>query len=387
MKRTALTLALILALFSALIVQKVVAVENSWETMAAMPTARSVLGVAVVDGKIYAIGGYNGKSYLGTNEVYDPTTNTWETKTPMPTPRINFGIAVFQNKIYCIGGGTPVKSDGYVTSVNEVYDTATDTWENRTSMPNPRSNLEANSVGDKIYLIGGQGRGDPRMFIVKNYTSLNEVYDPATDSWITETPIPNATANYASAVFDDKIYVIGSEGRSISGILYLNQVYDTKTDMWSLAAPVPGTILNLAVAGATTGANAPKLIYVIGGYYGKTADFDKPWNYTNQVYNPKNDSWSFADYIPVEEIHYAVAVVDDMLYAVGGASDNNTIPYAYNLRYTPIGYGIPDTSTPSPPESQQTEPFPTILVITFTALVIVMGVALLDYFKKRKHYG
>lgn len=177
---------------------------------------------------------------------------------------------------------------------------------------------------------------------------------------------------------------MGGEGRSISGILYLNQVYDTKTDAWSLAAPVPGTNLNLAVAGATTGVNAPKLIYVIGGYYGKTADFDKPWNYTNQVYNPKNDSWSFAEYMPVENVHYAVAVVDDILYVVGGASLNNVIPHSYNLRYTPIGYGTPDTSTPSPsPESQQNKPFPTILVITFTALVIVMGVALLVYFKKR----
>ena len=135
MKRTALTLALILALFSALIVQKAVAVENSWETMAAMPTARSGVGVAVVDGKIYAIGGTSGtQNKLGTNEVYDPETNTWSSKTPMPTPRVNFGIAVFQNKIYCIGGGTSVKSDGYVTNVNEVYDPSTDTWENRTSI-------------------------------------------------------------------------------------------------------------------------------------------------------------------------------------------------------------------------------------------------------------
>ena len=228
--------------------------EDSWATLAPMPTARSMLGVVVVDGKIYAIGGVSGtQNILGANEVYDPEANTWSSKTPMPTPRYSFGIAVFQNKIYCIGGATTIKSDGYVTNINEVYDPSTDTWENRTSMPNPRSDLKANTIDNKIYLIGGQGRPDPRMFIVKNYTSLNEVYDPATDSWTTKTPIPNATANYASAMVDDKIYVMGGEGRSGSGILYLNQVYDAKTDAWSLAAPVPGTILNSAVAGATTG--------------------------------------------------------------------------------------------------------------------------------------
>jgi N-acetylneuraminic acid mutarotase len=357
--------------------------EDSWVSLTPMPTARSMLGVAVVDGKIYAIGGISGtQNILGTNEVYDPETNSWSSKTPMPTHRYSFGIAVFQNKIYCIGGATTIKSDGYVTNVNEVYDPSTDTWENRTSMPNPRSDLEANTVGDKIYLIGGQGRPDPRMFIVKNYTSLNEVYDPATDSWTIETPIPNATAYYASAVVDDKIYVMGGEGRSSSGILYLNQVYDAKTDAWSLAAPVPGTILNFAVAGATTGVNAPKLIYVIGGYYGITNP-SKPYNYTNQVYNPKNNSWFFATYMPIDNYHYSVAVFNDMLYFIGGSSLSNTVPYAYNLQYTPIGYGTPDTSTPSPsPEPRQKESFPILTVAVVSKVIVAAG--LLVYFRRRK---
>jgi N-acetylneuraminic acid mutarotase len=359
--------------------------EDSWATLTPMPTARSMLGVAVVDGKIYAIGGISGtQNILGTNEVYDPKTNTWSSKTPMPTHRHSFGISVFQNKIYCIGGATTIKSDGYVTNVNEVYDPTTDTWENKTSMPNPRSHLEATNVGNKIYLIGGQGRGDPRMFIVKNYTSLNEVYDPATDAWTTKTPIPNATAYYASALVDDKIYVMGGEGRSVSGLIYLNQVYDVKTDVWSLAAAVPGTILNGAVAGATTGENAPKLIYVIGGYYGIT-DPNKPYNYTNQVYNPKNNSWSFAAYMPIENYHYSVVVFDDMLYVIGGSSLNNTVPYAYNLRYTPIGYGTPDTSTPSPsPEPRQTGSFPILTVVVVSTVVVAVGAGLLVYFRKHR---
>ena len=52
-----------------------------------MPTARSNLGVAVVDGKIYAIGGYNGNN-LGTNEMYDPENNTWTTKTVLWFPNL-----------------------------------------------------------------------------------------------------------------------------------------------------------------------------------------------------------------------------------------------------------------------------------------------------------
>jgi N-acetylneuraminic acid mutarotase len=323
--------------------------EDSWSTKASMRVARSHLGVAEVNGKIYAVGGYNGK-VLGTNEEYDPTTDTWISKTPMPTPRMDFGIAVFQNKIYCIGGQN---SNGAI-GVNEVYDPTTDTWEIRVPMPNARWGLKANVVRGKIYLIGGQSQGNPRMRLVRNDTSLNEVYDPTTDSWNTKTPMPNAATDYVSAVVDDKIYIIGGLGSSVSGILYLNQVYNAKTDTWSSASP-DFIILNAAVAGATTGVNAPKLIYVIGGYYGQTTDFDEPYKRMNQIYIPRNDSWALCTPMPIDNWGYAVAVVDDLLYAIGGANINNNIYYAHNLQYTPVGYGTPDPSY-VPPLNDSTAP-------------------------------
>jgi N-acetylneuraminic acid mutarotase len=385
MGKTAAILLVLVFLMSLLTVQVKSAsavTEDSWEVMAPIPTARSQLGVAVVNGKIYAIGGTSGtQTILGTNEVYDPETNAWSSKTPMPTPRYSFGIAVYQNKIYCIGGETFVKNEGYVTDINEVYDPATDTWENRTSMITPRARLEANAVGGEIFLIGGISRVDPRMFLFTNTTSLNEVYSPEADSWTAKASMPNASANYVSAVLDDRIYVMGGESNEARS---LNQVYAVKTDSWSYAAPVPENIwLNVAAAAATTGVNAFKQIYVIGGYYGLT-DTSKPYDFTSQLYNPMTDSWSFATYMPVEDHHFSVAVVDDMLYVVGGSSLNNTVPYAYNLRYTPIGYGTPDTSTPFPSSKPQlTEPFPTVLVVAASVGIIAAVAGLLVYFKKR----
>ena len=40
---------------------------------------------------IYAIGGYSGKSILGTAEKYDIQTDTWTDIAPMKTPRRNVG--------------------------------------------------------------------------------------------------------------------------------------------------------------------------------------------------------------------------------------------------------------------------------------------------------
>jgi len=70
----------------------------------------------------------------------------------MPTARSGFAVAVFQNKIYVMGG--EIVGTGF-TGINEVYDPTTDSWETKTSMSTKRDNPVANTVDDKIYVIGG----------------------------------------------------------------------------------------------------------------------------------------------------------------------------------------------------------------------------------------
>ena len=70
-------------------------------------TPRSSLGAAVVDGKIYAIGGLIGMNIsTGTLEVFDPSTGTWSTPatTGTFTPRSGPAAAVVGSKIYVMGG-------------------------------------------------------------------------------------------------------------------------------------------------------------------------------------------------------------------------------------------------------------------------------------------
>ncbi len=56
--------------------------ESKWTTKADMPTPRSWFSTSVVDGKIYAIGGWNGGN-TPTLEEYDPATDTWTKKEPI----------------------------------------------------------------------------------------------------------------------------------------------------------------------------------------------------------------------------------------------------------------------------------------------------------------
>jgi N-acetylneuraminic acid mutarotase len=318
-QKTALTLFLILCLVLSTL-PLVWAAEDYWTTMTPMPTARDGFGVAVVDGKIYAIGGYNG-SYLAVNEMYDPETNTWTTKSPMQFPRFGFGIAVYQGRIYAIGGDV---SKNILGNVNEVYDPLTNTWETKTGLPEMRSLLSANVVNDKIYLIGGL-RTPFQPWVCSND---NFVYDPAADSWTTAAPISADISSYASAVVDNKIYVIG--GYDIANLVKYNstQIYDIETDTWGFGTSLPAALYD-AAAGATTGVLASKRIYVLGGTSSAGNDL-------NQVYDTETDSWSAGTPMPTPRARLTVAVVDDMLYAIGGRSEGNWL--AVNERYTSVGY-------------------------------------------------
>ena len=124
-RRAVLILLLVLcSLLVALPITEIVrAAEDSLVSKAPMQEARIGLGVAVVNGKIYAIGGVGTGGGTGGfcvfNEEYDPATDTWTFKASMPTPRSAFGIAVYQDRIYCIGGYTIVGLVGAKTDVNE----------------------------------------------------------------------------------------------------------------------------------------------------------------------------------------------------------------------------------------------------------------------------
>lgn len=52
-----------------------------------MKTSRSRVGVAVVNGLLYAIGGYDGQSRLSTVEVYNPETDSWTRVSSMNSQR------------------------------------------------------------------------------------------------------------------------------------------------------------------------------------------------------------------------------------------------------------------------------------------------------------
>jgi N-acetylneuraminic acid mutarotase len=97
--------------------------SDVWVNKADMPTARLGHATCVVDGKIYAIGGYRFANDPGltTVEVYDPVMNIWTSGPSLPTTRVASVCAV-DSKIYIIGGAFTVRPPHPAVSTVEVCD-------------------------------------------------------------------------------------------------------------------------------------------------------------------------------------------------------------------------------------------------------------------------
>jgi N-acetylneuraminic acid mutarotase len=383
MKKSFVPLLITLFLLSGAVISNPVSEANTviepWVSKEHMLTARTSLGAAEVNGKIYAIGGF---SDLNNTEEYDPITNTWTIKAAMPTPRFSFAIVAYQSKIYCIGGltgrGAPFSSS--VTGAIEVYDPVTNTWETKKPMPTPRANFQANVVDDQIYLIGGI-TGGPNSAV-----STNQVYDPASEKWETKESMPYPVASFSSTVVGNKIYVLGGQGNSDDPRnIDVTQIYDATTDSWTIGTPMSITVLNSAACTVSEPLGCEE-IFLIGGQLGALGSGGNRTDMV-QVLNPENKTWRVGVSMLTARDGLAVAVVNNTVYAMGGAGGNilsSGEGYANNEAYTPIGAQPHSPSqTPTINPSPHTPQTFTVLAIALILLAVVIALVLL-YKRNRK---
>ena len=136
---------------------------NAWvnEALAAMPTARNAAAAGVINSLIHVVGGRSpgirasDQQSLGTHEVYNPATNSWQTAAALPTARGSIAAAVLNGKLYVIGGEATTASGSTVSNAVERYDPATNTWTVLDAMPYRAHGLGAVAVGNAIYVMGG----------------------------------------------------------------------------------------------------------------------------------------------------------------------------------------------------------------------------------------
>ena len=207
--------------------------SNSWEQVADLPAGEPLnhVGVAVAGDHLFVIGGL-GQRFTPVNTLfsYDPTTGSWSRESDMPRARGAMGVAALDGKIYAAGGVPNARRNDFA-----VYDPSTDTWTVLPDMSTPRDHLAAVSVAGKFLAISG------RTSFPGGLQEEVEAYDPASGQWASRAPIPTARGGLAAAVVNGLVYVFGGEGnRNISsGVFAEIDEYDPGSDTWRSLAPMP----------------------------------------------------------------------------------------------------------------------------------------------------
>ncbi len=248
--------------------------EGTWVELPPTPIQRTESSAAVVDGKIYVLGGFTPKGISSKVDVWDPKSGSWSRIIPIPRGLHHTTASVVDGKLYVIGGFD--SGTWRSVAINYEYDPEIHRWTPKAPMPTPRGAHAVGVIDGKIHVVGGAHR---KLLQLVN-TSAHEVYDPQTNTWETLTPMPSARDHLTVSVADGKLYAIG--GRidvDYTNNLNVNESYDVKTGQWSQHAPLP-----TARSGITSQV-LNGLIHVFGGESGQGTFVE------NEAYDPSTDSW------------------------------------------------------------------------------------------------
>jgi N-acetylneuraminic acid mutarotase len=136
---------------------------DTWTQGADMPFPWAMPRASVVNGKIYVCTGFGGHGGGASWEqhpilaVYDPSTDTWTEGAELPFGRNDAQVAVVDARIYVMGGAIEERINGTPGRIADVimYDPVVDAWTDAPPMSTPRRSQQACVMDNTIYSMGG----------------------------------------------------------------------------------------------------------------------------------------------------------------------------------------------------------------------------------------
>ncbi|XP_015282981.1 PREDICTED: kelch-like protein 6 [Gekko japonicus] len=166
---------------------------NKWIQIEYLNAGRWRHKMAVLGGKVYVIGGFDGIQRINSVETYDSFHNCWSEAAPLIINVSSFGAASYKKKLYVIGGGPNGK---LATDKTQCYDSATNKWTLKSPMPVEAKCINATSFHDHIYVVGGTMRA--------LYS-----YSPLMDTWCLVTQLNHERASCGIAPCNNKLFITG----------------------------------------------------------------------------------------------------------------------------------------------------------------------------------
>lgn len=196
-------------------------VGDTWTVGPEIPAARrrGSAGCVVYNNKIYVVCGIqNGHTdgWVPWLDVYDPINNTWTQLADAPRERDHFSVALVDDRIYCIGGRrTGFGGSTFNATIPQVdiYDISNGVWSSLPSpsgdLPTPRAAASVGVVGNEILVIGGESGAQTS---AHNET---EALNFITNTWREIAPLNQGRHGTQAIVSNGSVYV--AAGSKIRG--------------------------------------------------------------------------------------------------------------------------------------------------------------------------
>lgn len=288
---------------------------GKWVALAPMPTARQEVAVAVLNGRVFVVGGFgDGGGPVATVEVYDPATDRWETKAPLPAPTHHAAAAAVDGRLFLVGGYSGGRVSWTPLRTVYEYDEARNSWATRAPLKYARGGLAAVALGSRVHAVGGSG---------DNATAAHEVYDPTPDRWTDAPPMPTARDHLAAVAFQGKLWALGGR-TSFIGTQFTNvEIYDPATNSWSTGTPLP--VGRGGLAAAVLGDR----VYVLGG--------EAPLRIfsANEMWEVAGNRWIGKEPMRTPRHGIGAAAIGNRIFVPGGGAQPGYAATNANEAYVP----------------------------------------------------
>jgi N-acetylneuraminic acid mutarotase len=208
-----------------------------WQSAADSPLTRAEGSKAVVNGKLYIVGGFDDSPTLAVSkelDVYDPVANSWKRLADMPVPETHGATAVVGNAFYV--GGFFYNNGVTASKLVYLYNTIANTWTQEPSLPAGRGAVGMAVLNNTLQLWGGL---TGQTTSSANHWSLD--LNNLGTGWVARAPLPQPLDHMGSVAIDGKIWSLGGfiNKEETTGNQSVVYTYDPATDKWSTAASLP----------------------------------------------------------------------------------------------------------------------------------------------------
>lgn len=283
-----------------------------WSTVAPSPLPRVEAQGAVVDGKLYVLGGEikNSSQLLNTVDVYDPVNNTWMGITNMPEAITHAGTTVDGKDIYLAGGyvGKPTGGRFFATTNVWKYNIDTQTWTALPPLPQARGGGALELLERELHFFGGS---DIKRMDKGDHWILS--LDDLIKGWTPAAPLPNPRNHLGDAVFGGRLYAIGGQHSQNRYSVTQSSVHmwDLTTNTWTAVAKLPRARSHIS---GTTFVMDGQII-VAGGEVKHGVGISDV-----TAYDPLSNSWKELTPLPATRRAGVVGSIENQIFYTTGAS-------------------------------------------------------------------